>query len=182
MDIILKSSPAGARKLQAIIAQGPRPTEVKFHKSEPTPQELLSLPQESSKGSEYHGFFKLSLVADEDGATRVKIYNGVVDFVANESPLSYARVNAGLFSVAPFVSESTFTPSTTDNKVLAYFYLVYDKKENSMEIKQRTSDGADASVSILLGKICSVNGTLRVIQDSYGTPFLPIFFSCDWSV
>ena len=172
MDIILKSSPAGARKLQAIIAQGPRPTEVKFHKSEPAPQELLSLPQESSKGSEYNGMHKLFLISETEGegeeaqtTNYIYIADGATfDSKTGESAASRVEVNGISFDLQP----QKFTLENHSVYVYAVFSAATPTSEASVSYgvgAELPKNDATDKYYYLIGRVLLKDGTFSVHQD-----------------
>lgn len=121
----------------------------------------------------YYGYFQLSLVETEEGF-KVQIDNGLHEFIASEAA-SKVRLNNQTYSIYKFTSSEVYTAQSEDT-VLAWFYIEGDI-EGKVGIIERSAEVSDEK-RILLGRLASVNGSLMVIQDSYGTPFLPLFFSC----
>lgn len=175
-DYILLDSPMieNAVKITANVKTTPR----RFGRSSLKDTPVVS----GGTSDEYNGFFKLSLVTDEEDSSgyRVVIADGAY------GGRSEARVNNQKFNIAPYTSRTYHLP----NNILGdfetvYFYLYFDPdKMTDTDDKILTIKESDYSPysdrSILLGRLYYdyKAGKLRVIQDSYGTPFLPYFYSC----
>ena len=142
--------------------------------------DVALIPLAGGGGHEYNGFFKLSLQPAE-GGYRVKIADGAY------GGMSEARVNNRKFNIPPYTSRTFHIPNNIfDDFEVVYFYLYFDPdkmtstNDEILTIKE-TDYSPSSDRSILLGRLYYdyEAGKLRVIQDSYGTPFLPYFYSCE---